>query len=57
MKFPKGRLPSFRKFIYYLHDKKSVKVEDNKKILREKIVTLPSSVFLEIDALAKFYKN
>ena len=56
IKYPKGRLPSFRKYIYYLRDKKCVNVKDNNKILREKIVILSSDVFLELDALVKFYK-
>ena len=57
IQYPKGRLPSFRKFIYYLYDKKCVKVEDNNKILREKIVVLHPDVFLELDAILKFYKQ
>ena len=56
IKYPQGRLPFFRKFIDYLYDKKSVKIEDNNKILREKIVVLSSNVFLELDAIFKFYK-
>ena len=57
IKYPKGKLPSFRKYIYYLYDKKCLKIEDNPKILREKIVSLSSSVFLELDALIKFYEK
>ncbi len=56
IKYPKGRLPSFRKFIYYLYDKNCVKVEENNKILREKIVILSSSLFLELDSILKHYK-
>ena len=31
IQYPKGRLPSFRKFVYYLYDKNCVKIEDNNK--------------------------
>ena len=57
IKYPKGRLPSFRKFIYYLYDKKCLKIDNNKKILREKIVVLSSNAFFELDAIFKFYKQ
>ena len=57
IQYPKGRLPSFRKFIYYLYDKNCVKIEDNNKILREKIVILSASVFLELDEIFKVYKQ
>ena len=57
IKYPKGKLPSFRKFIYYLNDKKCLEIVDNNKILREKIVVLHPDVFLELDAILKFYKQ
>ena len=57
LQFPKGRLASFRVYIYYLNDKKCLIVEDNPIIRREKLVKLSSEVFLELDALVKFYKQ
>ena len=54
IKSPKCKLPSFRKYIYYLHDKKCLKIKDNPKILREKIVNLSPSMFLQLDAITKF---
>ena len=57
IKFSKGRLPAFRRYVYYLNENECLLIEDSPKSLREKLVKLSAGSFLEFDAIIKFYET
>ena len=57
IKFPKGDLSDFIKYIDYLHKKACLDFEDNAENPNEKLVKLSVGSFLEFDAIIKFYEN
>ena len=57
IKFPKGDLSDFIKYIDYLHKKACLDIEDNAENPNEKLVKLSVGSFLEFDAIIKFYET
>ena len=57
IKFPKGDLSDFIKYIDYLHEKACLDIEDNHESPEEKLVKLSLGSFLEFDAIIKFYET
>ena len=57
IKFPKGDLSDFIKYIDYLHENACLVIQDSPKSLREKLVKLSAGSFLEFDAIIKFYET
>ena len=57
IKFPKGDLSDFIKYIDYLHEKACLDIEDNAENPNEKLVKLSVGSFLEFDAIIKFYET
>ena len=57
IKFPKGDLSDFIKYMDYLHEKACLDIEDNAENPNEKLVKLSVGSFLEFDAIIKFYET
>ena len=57
IKFPKGDLSDFIKYIDYLHENACLVIEDNSQSTKEKLVKLSAGSFLEFDAIIKFYET
>ena len=57
IKFPKGDLSDFIKYIDYLHENACLVIEDNSQSTNEKLVKLSAGSFLEFDAIIKFYET
>lgn len=54
--FPKKKYPTFRTYIYYLHDRNCLNIVENPRIRREKIISLTTSVIFELDTIFDNYK-
>ena len=57
IKFPKGDLSGFIKYIDYLNENACLVIKDNLESPKEKLVKLSAGSFLEFDAIIKFYET
>ena len=57
IKFPKGNLSDFIKYIDYLNENACLVIGDNLESPKEKLVKLSAGSFLEFDAIIKFYET
>lgn len=54
---PKPKYPAFKAYLIYLKHKKCINIDDGKIKKSSKIISLTSKIFLEFDAIIKFYEN
>ena len=54
---PKPKYPAFKSYLIYLNHKNCINIDDGKVKKSSKTLSLKSDVFLEIDAIFKFYEN
>ena len=54
---PKPKYPAFKSNLIYLKQKGCISIDDGKIKKSSKIISLKPKVFLEYDAIIKFYEN
>lgn len=54
---PKPRYPAFKSYLIYLNHKNCINICDGKIKKSSKIISLKPKVFLQFDAIIKFYEN
>ena len=54
---PKPKYPAFKAYLIYLNQKKCIKIDYGEIKKSSKTISLAGSVFLEFDAILKFYEN
>ena len=54
---PKPKYPAFKSYLIYLNHKDCINVDSGKIKKSSKTISLKPKVFLEIDAIIKFYEN
>ena len=54
---PKPKYPAFKSYLIYLNHKDCININDGKIKKSSKTISLKSKLFLEFDAIIKFYKN
>ena len=54
---PKPKYPAFKSYLIYLNHKDCIHIDDGKIKKSSKIISLKPKVFLEFDAIIKFYEN
>jgi len=54
---PKPKYPAFKSYLIYLNHKNCINIVDGKIKKSSKIISLKPEVFLEYDAIIKFYEN
>ena len=54
---PKPKYPAFKSYLIYLNHKGCINIDDGKIKKSSKAVLLKSDVFLEFDAILKFYEK
>ena len=54
---PKPKYPAFKSYLLYLNHKDCVNIDDGKIKKSSKIISLKHKVFLECDAIIKFFEN
>ena len=54
---PKPKYPAFKSYLIYLNHKDCINIDDGKIKKSSKTISLKSEVFLEFDAVIKFYEN
>tara|TARA_B100001057_G_scaffold308468_1_gene308604 strand:- start:176 stop:508 length:333 start_codon:yes stop_codon:yes gene_type:complete len=54
---PKPKYPAFKSYLIYLDHKNCINIVDGKIKKSSKIISLKPEVFLEYDAIIKFYEN
>ena len=54
---PKPKYPAFKSYLIYLNHKNCINIDDGKIKKSSKTISLKPEVFLEFDAIIKFYDN
>ena len=54
---PKPKYPAFKSYLIYLNHKNCINIDDGKIKKSSKTISLKPEVFLEFDAIIKFYEN
>ena len=54
---PKPKYPAFKAYLMYLNHKNCINIDDGKIKKSSKTISLKSKVFLEFDAIIKFYEK
>ena len=54
---PKPKYPAFKSYLIYLNHKDCIHIDDGKIKKSSKTISLKSKVFLEFDAIIKFYEK
>ena len=54
---PKPKYPAFKSYLIYLNHKDCINIDDGKIKKSSKTISLKSTVFLEFDAIIKFYEK
>ena len=54
---PKPKYPAFKSYLIYLNHKDCINIDDGKIKKSSKTVSLKADVFLEFDAIIKFYEK
>ena len=54
---PKPKYPAFKSYLIYLNHKDCINIDDGKIKKSSKTISLTSGVFLEFDAIIKFYEK
>ena len=54
---PKPKYPAFKSYIIYLNHKDCINIDNGKIKKSSKTISLKPNVFLEYDAIIKFYEN
>ena len=54
---PKPKYPAFKSYLIYLNHKNCINIDDGKIKKSSKTISLKTEVFLEFDAIIKFYEN
>tara|TARA_A100001011_G_C13925731_1_gene681079 strand:+ start:152 stop:484 length:333 start_codon:yes stop_codon:yes gene_type:complete len=54
---PKPKYPAFKSYLIYLNNKNCINIDDGKIKKSSKTISLKSTVFLEFDAIIKFYEK
>ena len=54
---PKPKYPAFKSYLIYLNHKDCINIDDGKIKKSSKTISLKPEVFLEFDAIIKFYEN
>ena len=54
---PKPKHPAFKSYLIYLNHKDCINIDDGKIKKSSKTISLKPEVFLEFDAIIKFYDN
>ena len=54
---PKPKFPAFKSYLIYLNHKDCINIDNGKIKKSSKIISLQPKVFLEFDAIIKFYEN
>lgn len=54
---PKPKYPAFKSHLIYLNHKDCINIDDGKIKKSSKTISLKPKVFLEFDAIIKFYEN
>ena len=54
---PKPKYPAFKSYLIYLNHKDCIHIDDGKIKKSSKIISLKPDVFLEFDAIIKFYEK
>ena len=54
---PKPKYPAFKSYLIYLNLKGLIKIDDGKIKKSSKTISLKADVFLELDAIIKFYEK
>ena len=54
---PKPKYPAFKSYLIYLYHKGCINIDDGKIKKSSKTISLKPIVFLEFDAIIKFYEN
>ena len=54
---PKPKYPAFKSYLIYLNHKDCINIDDGKIKQSAKTVSLKADVFLEFDAIIKFYEK
>ena len=54
---PKPKYPAFKSYLIYLNNKNCINIDDGKIKKSSKTISLKPEVFLEFDAIIKFYEN
>ena len=54
---PKPKYPAFKSYLIYLNHKNCINIVDGKIKKSSKTISLKPEVFLEFDAIMKFYEN
>ena len=56
-KFIPTKYPAFKTYLIYLNHKDCINIDDGKIKKSSKTISLKPEVFLEFDAIIKFYEN
>ena len=54
---PKPKYPAFKSYLIYLNHRDCIHIDDGKIKKSSKTISLKSGVFLEFDAIIKFYEK
>ena len=54
---PKPKYPAFKSYLIYLNHRDCIHIDDGKIKKSSKTISLKPEVFLEFDAIIKFYEN
>ena len=54
---PKQKYPAFKSYIIYLNHKNCIQIDDGKIKKSSKNISLKNEVFLEFDAIIKYYEK
>ena len=54
---PKPKYPAFKSYLIYLYHKDCINIDDGKIKKSSKTISIKHEVFLEFDAIIKFYEN